>query len=279
MRKLIAERLNVVPAGIGNSESEINMNSFVMGDGGETQNEQTSTDVDVDEDNLEDDDGSGKGTTKSMNKSVTETSWKTGTRPGTSKPATCTPKERTKKRKVTDFVELAGAEEMTRQKELKVAKARAEVDKAKLEARKAETAYKTQKLADKAAKRKERAKEKAMKLQLLVLHQQQGSSTSGYGGLTFSSLSTPFTPQHMSVPAFSCQQITNETPTTSSGAQQVPPNNRYYWDASPGYFGNQSTGPSTPSFGTGISSCEASIPFSQVEDDSPFSVFLPKPQE
>ena len=174
MHELITECPNVVPAGIGNSKSEINMDSLVMGDDGETQNEQTSTDmlgnfdVDVDEDNLEDDDGLGKGTTKLTNKLVTETSRKTGTRPGTSKPATHTPKEWTKKRKVTDFVELAGAEEMTRQKELEVAKARAEVDKAKLEARKAETAYKTQKLADKAAKRKERADEKAMKLQLLV---------------------------------------------------------------------------------------------------------------
>jgi hypothetical protein len=161
MCKLIAECPNVVPTGIGNSESEIIMDSPVMGDGRETQNEQTSTemlgnfDVDVDEDNSEDDDGSGKGTTKSTNKSVTEASQKTGARPGTSKPATCTPNEWTKKRKVSDFVELVGAEEMTRQKKLKVAKARAEVDKAKLEARKAEMAYKTQKLVDKATKRLE----------------------------------------------------------------------------------------------------------------------------
>ena len=161
MHELITECPNVVPAGIGNMQIG---NQYGLSCDGETQNEQTSTDmsgnfdVDVDEDNLEDDDGLGKGTTKLTNKLVTETSRKTGTRPGTSKPATHTPKEWTKKRKVTDFVELAGAEEMTRQKELEVAKARAEVDKAKLEARNA----------DKAAKRKERADEKAMKLQLLV---------------------------------------------------------------------------------------------------------------
>ena len=77
--------------------------------------------------------------TKSGNKAaVSKWGGKTGAHPRNSKPTNRTPKETKKKRKVDDFSELAGSEEVTRQKELDVAKVRAEVEKVKLEAKKAE---------------------------------------------------------------------------------------------------------------------------------------------
>lgn len=53
---------------------------------------------------------------------------KTGPQPGISKPATRAPKNTVKKPKKDEFVELVQAEEMTRQKELDLAKTKAEKD-------------------------------------------------------------------------------------------------------------------------------------------------------
>lgn len=57
---------------------------------------------------------------------------------------------------------------MTRQKELDVAKARAEESKARIEMKKAEIELRGQKLVDKAARHQEKQREKEAKLQLLA---------------------------------------------------------------------------------------------------------------
>lgn len=76
---------------------------------------------------------------------------KTPACPGTSKHTTRVPKVTKKKCKLDEFVEIAGAEEVTRQKGLDLAKARAEEKKAKMEVKAAEMAYKASKLVEKLA--------------------------------------------------------------------------------------------------------------------------------
>jgi hypothetical protein len=81
---------------------------------------------------------------------------------------------------------------LIRQKELDLAKARAEVKKAKMEVKTTEMAYKTQKLADKVVQQKEKVDKKAIKHCLFKLSQHKIHS--GYNhSLPFSS-QLPFTP-------------------------------------------------------------------------------------
>ena len=166
MRELIAERPNIIPTGLGNSESGIDMDMFGGGSNAEgnaspqSGNDGVPGDVTSDDDDRDDrgtqgtDGGLNKGGTDSV---ASKSAGKTAARPGTSKLVTRAPKETKKKRKLEEFAEIASAEELTRQKKLDLARARAEEKKAKMEAKTAEIAYKTQKLAEKVARRKEKA--------------------------------------------------------------------------------------------------------------------------
>lgn len=126
-----------------------------------------------------------------------------------------------------EFVEIAGVEEVTRQKELDLARARVEEKKAKMEAKIAEMKYKAQKLAEKSARQKEKAEEKAAKLHLLEIRQRTAitnQSGSGYSNSpTFPA--SPFTPEDSSSYALDRPQF-----RTNSASQLNPgfPANSYY---------------------------------------------------
>ncbi|KAF7969560.1 hypothetical protein HWV62_26915 [Athelia sp. TMB] len=92
---------------------------------------------------------------------------KTGARSGTSKPATRD--AHPKKCKADTFANLAGAEELTRQKELEVAKAKSEENKARIEMKKAELELRGKKLEHKAERRREKRRETEAKLQSSTL--------------------------------------------------------------------------------------------------------------
>lgn len=79
------------------------------------------------------------------------------------------PKEQKKKHKLDEFVAIAEAEELTRQKELDVAKVNAEPIKARIKVKAEQLWYKLQKLADRFARCKEQSDDKANKLQLLEM--------------------------------------------------------------------------------------------------------------
>ena len=217
MRELIAERPNIVPTGLGNSESGIDMDIF---GGGNVNDDDTGSPVsrnnkgrslseDIDVDNGEDggtegmDSGNesaaaGKSKSHPPNNDGKKSAGKTSARPGTSKPVTRVPKENKKKRKIDEFVEIAGAEEATRQKELDLAKARAEEKKAKMEAKTAEMEYKKQKLVEKVARRKEKAEEKAAKLRLFEFRQLHMAPQPRHSHPSPNSTPTAFTPGNMS---------------------------------------------------------------------------------
>jgi len=192
MRELIAKRPNIVPTGLGNSESGIDMDMFGEGSNAEGNESPQSGNDDLPGDLTSDDadreDGSmwKGGGTNSVASVRSKSAGKTAACPGTSKPATRAPKENKKKWKLEEFVEIASAEELMRQKELDLARARAEENKAKMEAKTAEMAYKAQKLAEKAARQKEKADKKAIKLRLFELSQHKIQS--GYNH------SPPFSP-------------------------------------------------------------------------------------
>jgi hypothetical protein len=186
MRALIGEWPNMNPTGLGNSATDIDMDSYRTGNsGGDDVSEKFDVEMEAEElekeladDEIDEDEPVDKEIAQSDNTSA-EQKGKTAARPGKSKPADRGVKEQKKKRKLEDFAEIAEAEEVTRQKELDLAKATVEKDRAKLEAKAAETAYKMQKLQDKIAKRKERAEEKATKLRLLEYRQTHGFTMSG----------------------------------------------------------------------------------------------------
>ena len=190
MRALIGERPNVNPVGLGNSATDIDMDSYRIGKGGsDDSSEKLDVEIAIEElekelvdDEIDEDDNDHlvkKGKARLDMSGAEQINGKTATRPGKSKPAGRAPKERRKKRKLEDFAEVAEAEEVTRQKELELAKATVDKDRAKLDVKAAETAYKMQKLQDKIAKRKERAEEKATKLRLLEFRQTHGFMMSG----------------------------------------------------------------------------------------------------
>lgn len=163
-------------------------------------------------------------------KPTTPAAAKTGARPGISKPATRTPKETSKKKRKADmFADLAGAEEVTRQKELDVAKAKAEENKARIELKRA-------KLADKAERRKEKMEEKAAKMWLLELRRPGNSHLSH---------SHPHN-QPPPAPSTPYSQSSHSLGSTSQSNHPTP----YY-----------SAGPSTP-FDAEIFDHDASTPFS-----------------
>jgi len=164
MRELIAERPNIVPTGLGNSESGIDMDMFSGGSNAKGNESPQNGNDDVLSDPTSDDDdrddGGSRVTDSGLNESGTDfiaskSAGKTAARPGTSKPATRAPKE-SKKWKLEEFAEIASTEELMRQKELYLARARAEEKKVRMEVKTAEMAYKTQKLAEKAAQQKEK---------------------------------------------------------------------------------------------------------------------------
>lgn len=133
-----------------------------------------------------------KGGTDSIASVRSKSAGKTAAHPGTSMPATKAPKENKKKPKLEEFAEIASAEELIRQKELDLAKARAEVKKVKMKVKTTEMAHKTQKLADKAVQQKEKADKKAIKLCLFKLSQHKIHSGYNHSPPFFSQL--PFTP-------------------------------------------------------------------------------------
>jgi hypothetical protein len=190
MRALIGERPNVNPIGLGNSATDIDMDSYRAGKGGgDDSSEKLDVETEIEkmekelaDDEIDEDDNDhrvNKGKPQLDMSGAEQRNGKTAARPGKSKPAGRAPKEQKKKRKLEDFAEVAEAEEVTRQKELEFAKATVEKDRVKLEVKAAETAYKMQKLQDKIAKRKERAEEKATKLRLLEFRQAHGFTTPG----------------------------------------------------------------------------------------------------
>lgn len=290
MRELIAEHPNVNPIGLGNSTTDIDMESYCndwgKGSSGDVS-DKMDIEMEMDELNKEldadesDEDECGE---KPKNKrkaqfdkeSSERTNGKTAARPGKSKPASRTLKEQRKKRKFEDFAEVAEAEELTRQKELELAKARMDKEKAKAEVKAAESAYKLQKLKDKMEQRKEKAEERAAKLRLLEYRQSQGFtmhtqpppspyyrhqvSSSPSPFQAFSSIST--SPQHHPTVSSSHYFPSNSTPMnrTASTSYSAQMNQT----ASTSY----STGPSTPSYEDGHSNHEVSLPaFSMHGDD------------
>lgn len=100
----------------------------------------------------------------------------TGAHPGNLKPAT-QPIHEVKKRKATnDFAEIAQAEELSRQKDFELRKARISKKCAKEITKQADIAYKVLKLKDKAEQRRDRAE----RLRLFELHESRGMGGIGH---------------------------------------------------------------------------------------------------
>jgi hypothetical protein len=131
MRDLIAERPNLIPTGLGNSTTEIDLTSF-------TGDEDTQEDILAVSDSedeaiaaltkreIESEGQSDDGKTLTKASKTNGTRGKTAARPSTSIPAATTKNPGKKKAKIEEFAEIAQVEEMTRQKELDVAKVQAE---------------------------------------------------------------------------------------------------------------------------------------------------------
>ena len=188
MRELIGERPNVVPSGLGNGTSEMNMTSFLDGPDRLDDDEigsPTRWGI-ADEDSVDSDEGDGsddgrqtKGKDEAGASRKEAKLGRTGARPGSSRPATRPTKEN-KKRKVDAFADVAEAEEITRQKQLDLAKAKVEAQKAKMATKQAEIAYKTQKMADRTERWREKNRERAAKLHLLQLREQRGMGSTNH---------------------------------------------------------------------------------------------------
>jgi len=192
MRELIGERPNVVPSGLGNGTSEMNMGSFFDGpdqlddDGiGSPTRWGIVDDDSVDSDENMGGDGSDDGRqTQGKDKAGTSSKeaaklGRTGARPGSSRPATRPTKENKKKRKV-EFADVVEAEEVTRQKGLDLAKAKVEAQQARMATKQAEIAYKTLKMTDRTERWREKNRERTMKLHLLQLREQRGMGSTDH---------------------------------------------------------------------------------------------------
>ena len=201
MRELIGERPNIVPSGLGNGNSEMDMSTFTDGLGAASEEEgeeeaagsPTQWGIENDESELPSNDeadggedgedggkpdkGKGKEQGSMMNKEVPKLG-RTGAKPGKSKPATRPAKENKKKRKADEFADIAEAEELTRQWQLELARAKVE---AKQATKQAEYAYKMQKMLDKKERRKEKNEERAEKMRLLWLREERGLGMGGMG--------------------------------------------------------------------------------------------------
>jgi len=162
MRDLIGERPNIVPSGLGNGNSNMDMSIFTDGrgaasdrndeEGGEEANSlNNDTELQSDDrgEESEDSDKLDKRKGKEMdgmaNKEVAKLG-RTGAKPGNSRPTARPVKEKTKKRKANEFTDIAEAEELTQQRQLELARAKVEARKAMKEA---EYTYKMQKILDK----------------------------------------------------------------------------------------------------------------------------------
>jgi hypothetical protein len=169
MRELIAEHPNQVPVGLGNSATGFDMTVITAG----SEFEPSSGIEDWGSDTVGNEDfrDLSEGATEELdNKNTFDSSTmyslkrkasmssetgdqglatpKTGPQPGISKPATRAPKNTVKKQKKDEFVELVQAEEMTRQKELDLAKAKAEKDTVRAKIKLAKVELEKEKLAD-----------------------------------------------------------------------------------------------------------------------------------
>jgi hypothetical protein len=217
MRDLIGERPNVVPSGLGNGNSDMDMSIFGAvsdhneqeeeGEGEEEEEAGSPTRWGIENDDmglLSDDEGANEGGSEDggkpekavmANKEVSKLG-RTGAKPGNSRPATRPVKENKRKRKIDKFTDIAEAEELTRQRQLELAKAKVE---AKQATKQAEYAYKMQKMEDKMERRKQKNEERAAKMHLLRLREERGMGppnsnsgthavASGSGSLGFSSM-------------------------------------------------------------------------------------------
>jgi hypothetical protein len=194
MRDLIGKHPNVVPSGLGNGTSDMSMTSFFNGPdrldddgiGSPTRWGIADEDsVDSDEGDRSDDGRQTKGKDGAGASSKEAKLGRTGARPGSSRPATWPTKENKKKRKVDVFADVAEAEEVTRQKELDLAKAKVDTQQAKMATKQAEIVYKTQKMADRMERWREKNRERAAKLHLLQLCEQRGMGSTNHptGGM------------------------------------------------------------------------------------------------
>jgi hypothetical protein len=230
MRELIAERPNTVPTGLGNSTTVINMGRASPGSAnGAGQNGETDESGYTSEHwGIEDDDGvlgdevdngnSEAGTppppcdapempavpeSRKRKKSLAENipqsnSGRTGARAGTSQPAALS--KSSKKTKLEDFNELATAEEITRQKELEVQRARAEQETAKLKAKALEIELKRERLAAKMEKQKYKAEKLKLAFELRT-HGNHSGPQFGMHNMSSAGPGNPHTPSPFASPA------------------------------------------------------------------------------
>jgi hypothetical protein len=192
MRELIAERPNQVPVGLGNSETDFDMSimtggssqpnsEFAFDDMGNDDTPEVSEGPDeLDRDDTSDLDSAGlidtntirpskrKASSEKADKSSTTS--KTGPQPGSSKPVARVPKNTVKRQKKDEFAEIAQAEEVTRQKELEVAKAKMEKDTARAKAKLAKLELEKEKLAYARERRQEKV---AMRMHFMGGRNQQ----------------------------------------------------------------------------------------------------------
>ena len=215
MCELIGERPNIVPSGLGNGNSGMDMSTFTDGLGAASEEEEeevagspTQWGIENDESELPSNDeadegengedggklnkGKGKEKGSMMNEEVPKLG-RTGAMPGESKSATQPAKENKKKRKADESADIAEAEELTRQRQLELARAKVE---AKQATKQAEYAYKMQKMLDKKERHKEKNKERAEKMRFLRLREERGLgmgiptgihvATSRFGGSSLS---------------------------------------------------------------------------------------------
>jgi hypothetical protein len=190
MKELISERPNIVPVGLGNNDSTIDMSAYTTGynsdhdidyesskpDGTEGEEDATYTDnedADEDEDIESDHDVAVMIPTKRPAKPVEK---KTGARPGKSNPA----RHESKKSKVIDrFADVANAEEVTNQKHLELKKIRVQGEtQASVAKIKAQAEIQIQK--DK-LKAQARMQEKRQEHEFRMAQLNFQSSSAGYG--------------------------------------------------------------------------------------------------
>jgi hypothetical protein len=269
MRELIGERPNIVPSGLGNGSSEMDMSTFTDGLGAASEEEQeeaagsptrwgiendeselpSNDEADEREDGEEDgkpDSDKGKKKCSMMNKEVSKLG-RTGAMPGKSKPATRPAKETKKKRKADEFADIAEAEELTRQRQLELARAKVE---AKQATKQAEYAYKMQKMLDKKERRQEKNEERAEKMRFLRLREERGlgmgiptgihTATSGGSGRsslsltshnnlsdTFTDTSTPSGFYHINSPVLPANDHASSGPVDEFAFAHIPDTHSY----------------------------------------------------
>lgn len=157
MRELIGERPNIIPTGVGNGSSTINIDDEEGHDEDATQ-ERIEEGDNMEKELAEKAEMLSEGEAEKGRKPTG--SGKTSAHEGLSITATRAVKEPSKKRKSDTFADLVGAEEITRQKELEVLKAKHEGSRAKAELKLAELALRTQRHAEEMRRNKEKDERK-----------------------------------------------------------------------------------------------------------------------